>query len=374
MLICQCYLASGEICKNKSKPNSLYCGIHKNCKRTNKSPSPKRKSPSPKRKKCPEGTILNTDSNRCVNIDGKIGKKILEKQKRENGQSPRKSPSPKRKECPEGTILNTDSNRCVNIDGKIGKKIVETQERNRQSYKQRSPSPKRKSPSPKRKSPSPKRKSPSPKSKSQGPIINWKSINYNNGVKMYISDISFETALEHLKNKDETFIKSLNSILSKYLSFFWECRPVNNLNKSLIPFEFVIIPTNLVEINMHLNKIPDTKTFLEKFKQNKCQENKVISFKNLSGESDLIVPCPSSAVTNYAHFSSFLRTASKKQILELWHVMSIKATEILYSLDYRNYENLYISTSGLGVSWLHVRLETNPKYYKFINYKNQYEI
>jgi hypothetical protein len=169
MLICQCYLASGEICKNKSKPNSLYCGIHKNCKRTNKSPSPKRKSPSTKSKKCPEGTILNTDSNRCVNIDGKIGKKILEKQKKENGQSPRKSPSPKRKspspkrksqspkrkspspksnspspksnspspklKCPKGKILNPDTGKCVDESGKIGRRILKNQEIEKKRYR-----------------------------------------------------------------------------------------------------------------------------------------------------------------------------------------------------------------------------------------------
>lgn len=30
---------------------------------------------------------------------------------------------------------------------------------------------------------------------------------------------------------------------------------------------------------------------------------------------------------------------------------------------------LWVSTSGLGVSWLHVRLDSRPKYYTYAPYK-----
>ena len=53
---CQCYLVSGESCKNKAKPLSLYCGVHKNCKRVKLLPprkSPLRKSSPPKQSRSP---------------------------------------------------------------------------------------------------------------------------------------------------------------------------------------------------------------------------------------------------------------------------------------------------------------------------------
>ena len=52
--MCNCYLASGEPCKYKPKPDSLYCGIHKSCKNKIKA-SPKKKAASPKKAACPAG-------------------------------------------------------------------------------------------------------------------------------------------------------------------------------------------------------------------------------------------------------------------------------------------------------------------------------
>lgn len=58
--MCNCYLASGEPCKYKPKPDSLYCGIHKSCKNKikaspKKAASPKKKAASPTKKACPAG-------------------------------------------------------------------------------------------------------------------------------------------------------------------------------------------------------------------------------------------------------------------------------------------------------------------------------
>jgi len=32
---------------------------------------------------------------------------------------------------------------------------------------------------------------------------------------------------------------------------------------------------------------------------------------------------------------------------------------------------LWVSTSGLGVAWLHVRLDARPKYYQYTPYREQ---
>ncbi len=64
-------------------------------------------------KECSKNKILNPKTNRCVSIDGKIGKSILASIKKEN-----------KKECEKYKILNPKTNRCVSIDGKIGKSIL----------------------------------------------------------------------------------------------------------------------------------------------------------------------------------------------------------------------------------------------------------
>lgn len=61
-------------------------------------------------KQCPPNQILNPATNRCVNRDGVIGKKIL----RQNITT----------ECPPGKIRNPTSNRCVDINGKIGREVL----------------------------------------------------------------------------------------------------------------------------------------------------------------------------------------------------------------------------------------------------------
>ena len=71
------------------------------------------------KKPCKEGQVRNPISQRCVSIDGKLGKLILA------GEMP---PPPKKKgelkPCKEGQVRNPISKRCVSIDGKKGKKVL----------------------------------------------------------------------------------------------------------------------------------------------------------------------------------------------------------------------------------------------------------
>ena len=83
--------------------------------------SASRKSPRGN-KKCPPGTILNPDTQNCVLVDGKIGKRILLEKKLKRS-TPRKS-SRSNKKCPPGTILNPDTLKCVLVDGRVGKRIL----------------------------------------------------------------------------------------------------------------------------------------------------------------------------------------------------------------------------------------------------------
>jgi len=71
------------------------------------------KKMSVKKTKCETGKIINPDTGRCVNEDGKIGKLI-------------KKTSVKKTKCEDGKIINPDTGRCVNKDGKIGKLLKNT--------------------------------------------------------------------------------------------------------------------------------------------------------------------------------------------------------------------------------------------------------
>ena len=79
-------------------------------------------SKSPRNKKCPKGTIKNPETQNCVLIDGRVGKRILLERKLKRSAS-RKSPR-KSSKCPKGTIKNPETQNCVLIDGKVGKRIL----------------------------------------------------------------------------------------------------------------------------------------------------------------------------------------------------------------------------------------------------------
>lgn len=79
-------------------------------------------------KECPPHQILNPATNRCVNRDGAIGRKILLDEKIKNELSKQNITNYvtpiKTNKCPDGKILNPATNRCVDINGAIGKKLL----------------------------------------------------------------------------------------------------------------------------------------------------------------------------------------------------------------------------------------------------------
>jgi len=62
------------------------------------------------------------------------------------------------------------------------------------------------------------------------------------------------------------------------------------------------------------------------------------------------------------HLASFLRTAPEPQKQEFWQkigqVVSAKVGK----------RPLWLSTAGMGVAWLHARLDSRPKYYGYLTY------
>ena len=140
---------------------------------------------------------------------------------------------------------------------------------------------------------------------------------------------------------------------SEFEAFFWEVKPVNN-NSLNEDFEYVIVKSN------SLARIaPNRSSFKKYFTTNET----VVNFPNLRGDAELVVPVPYSNNTKYAHIADFVRTAEQVQILDFW-----KKVVTIYS-DKIDNQNTWLSTSGLGVHWLHVRIDSKPKYYQHQEYK-----
>lgn len=141
-----------------------------------------------------------------------------------------------------------------------------------------------------------------------------------------------------------------------FSAFFWELPPVNR-EAIARPCEWVLVDSP------HLAKVePNPAPFAKHWTQSK--ENKpAISFPNLGGDALLIVPRPGSEWAAYAHLATFIRQAPDSQIHALWQTLGEQ-------LECRLQEQpIWVSTSGLGVHWLHLRLDSRPKYYTFGPYK-----
>lgn len=88
----------------------------------------------------------------------------------------------------------------------------------------------------------------------------------------------------------------------------------------------------------------------------------VVTFENLGRDALLVAPTPVQGV-DCAHLAAFLRTAGDSQIAALWRAVALAALSVVGTTP------RWISTAGLGVSWLHVRIDSAPKYYRHRPYR-----
>lgn len=155
---------------------------------------------------------------------------------------------------------------------------------------------------------------------------------------------------------DAAFADWYSSLLaaSPYPACFWENPPLveDGLDH---PAEFV-----LLEAPALAGTAPDAETFGAHFGS---AAGDVVTFRNLGGDALLVVPKPVAGRDAYPHLLAFLRRGPAAQIRELWRVT---AHAVRARLGARP---LWLSTSGTGVAWLHVRIDDGPKYYQHGPYR-----
>ena len=187
--------------------------------------------------------------------------------------------------------------------------------------------------------------------------ITSESINQNTTKHHVLNDghvLSFSAWIQAMLTSDELILEFNSTLIdSKFDAFFWEVKPVS-LELINQDFEFVLVNSNA------LKGIAQNDTSFKNF----FEENKaVVNFPNLRKDAELIVPTPISSQTKYAHIANFVRTADQNQIVDFWKkVVEVYSSKI-------GHEMKWLSTSGLGVYWLHVRVDSRPKYYQHLEYK-----
>jgi hypothetical protein len=187
-------------------------------------------------------------------------------------------------------------------------------------------------------------------------LLNGRAARYR--VHSNGSPVSHGEALDLLRN-DGGFRSYLTELLnqSAYTAFRWETPHIQTTTRSR-DFEFV-----LLDNPSFTNRQTDAGTYRSYFAA-KHDENGIVTFANLSGDAMLIVPSPRTSEDAYGHFASFLRKAPVSQIDALWQ----KIGDVVLGMV--SDRPLWLSTAGGGVAWLHVRIDSTPKYYGYSPYRN----
>ena len=160
-----------------------------------------------------------------------------------------------------------------------------------------------------------------------------------------------------LMASSQDFTKWYSTVLADcgLQAFFWEFPPLTRESLDT-KVEFV-----LVEAASLAALQPESASFDGQFSRQPGAD--VVVFPNLGGDALLIVPAPLGPSLAYPHLAAFLRHAPESQVTALW---KITADRLLANLSRDPH---WLSTAGLGVPWLHLRIDIRPKYYRFEPYK-----
>ena len=165
--------------------------------------------------------------------------------------------------------------------------------------------------------------------------------------------LSYAEVLDLWRN-DAKFRSYFNRLLteSPFAAYRWEtpCVTKATLGRD---FEFVLLSCD------SLVRPVDASAFGSHFKT----DSEIVSFPNLSGDAMMVVPCPVGTREIYGHLASCIRNAPESQMHQLWHCVAVAMEQRLSDRP------VWLSTAGMGVSWLHVRLDDRPKYYGYSPYR-----
>jgi hypothetical protein len=169
--------------------------------------------------------------------------------------------------------------------------------------------------------------------------------------------VSYADVVQYWRT-DEPFRAFFAALLAdvRFKAYFWETPPVTQ-GTAVRMFEFVLVNSPESLLLWH----PSQGRLLAISPPSQA----VVTFATLGGDALLVAPAPQGPPAAYAHLAAFARQAPMEQQHALWRAVGAAAAQRLSSAP------LWLSTSGLGVAWLHVRLDERPKYYTYAPYRSQ---
>jgi hypothetical protein len=141
---------------------------------------------------------------------------------------------------------------------------------------------------------------------------------------------------------------------------FWELPPLTSASSG-DAFECVMRPAPELATAQ-----PQAQPFAEHFERHADPAEAAAVFAGLGRDAMMIAPCPRAPHAAYTHLLAFVRAAPRWQSVAIWPIL-VRTVASLRAAGARQ-QPLWISTSGSGVYWLHLRLDSRPKYYQHVPY------
>jgi hypothetical protein len=166
---------------------------------------------------------------------------------------------------------------------------------------------------------------------------------------------------------------SRNDEEGRYQAVFWETPSVRPSSLETQPMEFVLVDAPTLQ---QFARAADPSSFAEHFRScNMSTEEQPEGcvFESLGRDAVLVSPRPikeDSNRVNAAHLMAYLQTAPAEHRNSLWKTVGETYLGALQQQQGSGDDApRWLSTSGLGVAYLHVRIDRRPKYYTYDPYK-----
>ncbi len=168
--------------------------------------------------------------------------------------------------------------------------------------------------------------------------------------------LTFEEVFNLWETSDEFILFYREKLLGmNFPAFYWEHPAVN---EELLGKKYECI----VQRSKPLETLPINENAFRSFIHN---DQGVADFMNLGKDARLVIPTKKTDKEIYNHMSKFLEFGDNEQIIAVFRrIGSVVLEEI------QKQKLIWLNTAGLGIIWLHVRMDTRPKYYKTSRYRN----
>ena len=182
-------------------------------------------------------------------------------------------------------------------------------------------------------------------------------------------EFEVEGNFTELLAKDKPFRVQLAQVIlqsaddiGKSASIYWECTPISVAEPDKRAdkvaddkVRFCVTRATVLE-----GASPDYYTFSEHFKLARSGE-KAVTFPNLGRDAMLVAPIPEKH-KNFACLATWLRETRNDE--ESWDkLFEAVGKAVMARVEEKSSKTIWISTNGAGVSWLHFRIDSYPKYY-----------